>query len=101
MKQQLEAIYNAIIVKPTETDETSYGSIIIPDVGKEKNKTAEVVAVGPGHYSATGVLIPTVLKPGDIIILPSMGFSTFEFEGEEYWVGPENQCMGKINKIKK
>jgi co-chaperonin GroES (HSP10) len=43
----LQAIYNAIIVKPVEEEETSYGSIIVPDLGTEKNKLAEVVAVGP------------------------------------------------------
>ena len=26
-----------------------------------------------------------------------MGFSKVEFEGEEYWIGPENQVLGKIN----
>jgi co-chaperonin GroES (HSP10) len=32
----LQAIYNAIIVKPVEEEETSYGSIIVPDLGTEK-----------------------------------------------------------------
>jgi co-chaperonin GroES (HSP10) len=94
----LEAIYNAIIVKPVETEETSYGNIIVPDLGNEKNKLGEVVAVGPGHYSATGVLLETVLKVGDIVVLPTMGFSKMEYQGQEYWLGPENQVLGKVIK---
>jgi hypothetical protein len=47
----LEAIYNAIIVKPMDVEETSYGSIIVPDLGTEKNKLAEVVSVGSYLYS--------------------------------------------------
>jgi hypothetical protein len=25
-----------------------------------------------------------------------MGFSKLEHEGEEYWIGPENQVLGKL-----
>jgi len=95
---KLEAIYNAVIVKPVEAEETSYGGIIVPDLGNEKNKLAEVVAVGPGHYSATGAWMDTILKVGDTVVLPTMGFSKLEYEGEEYWIGPENQVLAKINK---
>jgi co-chaperonin GroES (HSP10) len=95
---KLEAIYNAVIVKPVEVEDTVHGNIIVPDLGEEKNKLAEVISVGPGHYSATGTFLETTLKEGDVIILPTMGFSKLEFEGEEYWLGPENQVLGKINK---
>ena len=94
---KLEALYNAVIVKPVETEETSYGGIIVPDLGNEKNKLAEVVAVGDGYFSVTGVWIETVLNVGDVVVLPTMGFSKLEHEGDEYWIGPENQVLAKVN----
>jgi co-chaperonin GroES (HSP10) len=94
---KLEALYNAVIVKPVETEETSYGGIIVPDLGNEKNKLAEVIAVGDGYFSVTGVWIETVLNVGDVVVLPTMGFSKLEHEGEEYWIGPENQVLAKVN----
>jgi len=94
---KLETLYNAVIVKPVETEETSYGGIIVPDLGNEKNKLAEVVAVGDGYFSVTGVWIETVLSVGDVVVLPTMGFSKLEHEGEEYWIGPENQVLAKVN----
>ena len=96
-KQKLEALYNAVLVKPIETEEVSYRGIIVPDLGKNKNQLAKVISVGKGYYSVTGGWIETFLKEGDLVVLPTMGFSTFEFEGEEYWLGPENQVLGKIN----
>ena len=93
---KLEALYNAVIVKPVETEETSYGGIIVPDLGNENNKLGKVVAVGKGYYSVTGAYIETILKEGDTIILPTMGFSKLEHEGEEYWIGPENQVLGRL-----
>ena len=95
---KLEALYNAVIVKPIETEETTYGGIIVPDLGSEKNKLAEVIAVGDGYFSVTGVWIETVLSVGDVVVLPTMGFSKLEHEGEEYWIGPENQVLAKVNK---
>jgi co-chaperonin GroES (HSP10) len=94
---KLEALYNALIVKPIELEETTYGNIVIPDLGNEKNKVAEVINVGPGMVVAGVGFIPTVVKPGDKVILPTVGFTKFEFEGEEYWIGPENECLCKIN----
>ena len=95
---KLEAIYNAVIVQPQELEETMSGNIVVPDLGNEKNKTGKVVAVGPGHYSVTGDFMPTLLKEGDVVVLPTMGFTKFEFEGNEYFIGPENQVLAKITK---
>ena len=93
---KLEALYNAVIVKPMEAEETSYGGIIVPDLGNEKNKLGKVVTVGKGYYSVTGTWIDTVIQEGDIVVLPTMGFSKLEHEGDEYWIGPENQVLGRL-----
>ena len=34
----LEALFDAVIVKPLENEETQYGSIFVPDMGKDKNE---------------------------------------------------------------
>ena len=96
--KQLEALFDAVIVKPIEEDESKFGSIVVPDMGNEKNKQATVVDVGPGKFSITGDhFINTVLKVGDRVVLPSMGFTKLEFEGEEYFIGCENSILAKIN----
>lgn len=94
----LEALFDAVIVKPAETEESTYGNIIVPDLGKEKNETGTVVAIGPGKPTITGEFIPTVLKVGDVVVLPTMGFTKLPHEGEEFYVGPENQVLAKITK---
>mgnify|MGYP003671923161 CR=1 FL=1 len=94
----LEALFDAVIVKPIESEESTYGGIIVPDIGKEKNETGTIIAVGPGKFTVTGEFIETVLKIGDRVVLPTMGFTKLPFEGEEYYVGPENQILAKITK---
>ena len=95
---ELEALFDAVIVKPFESEETTYGNIIVPDLGKEKNEFGEVVAVGPGKLTITGEFISTTVKVGDKVVLPTMGFTKLPYDGEEYYVGPENQILAKVNK---
>jgi len=33
----LKALYNGVIVKPVEIEEQQYGSIVVPDVGKDRD----------------------------------------------------------------
>ena len=93
---KLEALFNAVIVKPIEAEEEKYGSIVVPDMGKDKNERGEVVAVGPGQHTISGTFIETSTKVGDIVVLPTQGFTRLEHDGEEYYVGPENQILAKI-----
>ena len=94
---ELEALFDAVIVKPFESEETTYGNIIVPDLGKEKNEFGEVVAVGPGKPTITGEFISTTVKLGDKVVLPTMGFTKLPYNGEEYYVGPENQILARVN----
>lgn len=93
----LEALFDAVIVKPIESEESTYGNIIVPDLGKEKNELGTVVAVGPGKPTITGEFIPTILQVGDKVVLPTMGFTKLPYDGEEFYVGPENQVLAKVN----
>jgi chaperonin GroES len=95
---KLEALFDAVIVKPLESEETQYGSIFIPDAGKDRNEQGEVVAVGPGKHTVTGTFISCEVKIGDIVVLPTMGFTKLQFQGDEYFIGPENQILARINK---
>lgn len=92
----LEALFDAVIVKPIEEEETMYGNIVVPDLGKDKNEKGTVVAVGPGRPTVTGEFIKTIIQEGDVVILPTMGFTKLEHDGEEYFVGPENQILARV-----
>ena len=97
--KQLKATFNAVIVKPREEEETMYGGIIVPDLGKEKALIGTIISVGPGQPSLSGELIPTVLKPGMEVMLPPLGPTKVELEGQEYWVCPENQVLVIIETV--
>ena len=95
--KKLEALFDAVIDKPIENEETLYGNIIVPDMGKEKNEFGEVIAVGDGRYTLMGEHIPMQIKVGDLVVLPTQGFTKLPFDGVEYYVGPENQVLAKVS----
>ena len=94
----VRALFNAVIVKPIEQDESTYGNIVVPDMGKEKNIRGEVVSVGPGYYSAMGNFVNTIVKVGDEVILPSMGATKMDYNGDEYLMIEENKILGIVEK---
>ena len=66
-------------------------------MGKESNTFGEVIAVGPGRYTITGELLELQVKVGDKVVLPTQGFTKLPFDGEEYYIGPENQVLARVD----
>lgn len=93
----LKAVFDSIIVKEIETDESQYGNIIIPDNGKQKHIVAEVLDVGPGKRSLlSGDFIETSIKKGDVVLLPSIGITSITNEGEDYIACDEGKVLAII-----
>ena len=92
----LKAKFDAVIVKPLEEQETTYGSIIVPDAGKDRNIHGEVIAVGPGKHTVTGEFLETSTKIGETVILPTMGFTKLQHKGDEYFIGAESQILAEV-----
>ena len=82
---ELEALFDAVIVKP-----------VVPDLGKDRNEHGTVVAVGPGRQVAGVGFVETEIKIGDLVILPTMGFTKLEHKGEDYYIGQEQQILAKV-----
>ena len=63
----IKPLYDRLVVKPIEAEETSLGGIIIPDAAKEKPTKGEVIAVGEGKFiDATGGVRAPKVKVADI-----------------------------------
>ena len=92
----LKAKFDAVIVQPLEEQEETYGSIIVPDAGKDRNIHGKVIAVGPGKHTVTGEFIKTTTKIGEIVVLPTMGFTKLQHKGDDYFIGAESQILAEV-----
>ena len=66
MSKTITPCNDRIVIKPIDEGEQTYGSIVIPDMGKEKPEMGEVISVGPGRLSEYGKMIPIRSCPVDV-----------------------------------
>ena len=101
MATKLQPTNDRILIKPIDEGEQTYGSIVIPDMGKEKPELGEVIATGPGRLSEYGKMIPIrSCKVGDIVLLPKIGTLRIDFEGDEYYIAQDREVLGVISETK-
>ena len=102
MATKLQPTNDRILIKPIDEGEQTYGSIVIPGMGKEKPEMGEVLAVGPGAWTATGT-VNTVrsCKVGDIVLVPKIGTLRIDFEGDEYYIAQDREVLAVVKKSDK
>ena len=96
MKSPIIPLGDKVVILPQEEGEQQYGSIIVPDMGKEKPEIGTVLAVGPGRISTDGTLIPNKIEVGQTIMVPKFGAQTVTVESETYIIACENDVLGII-----
>jgi chaperonin GroES len=90
----IRPLYDRIIVKRIEEQETSRNGIIIPDSAKEKPQEGEVIAVGHGKKTEDGTLMALDVKAGDRILFGKYSGSETKVEGTEYLIMREEDVLG-------
>lgn len=96
MSKELKPSNDRLLLKPIDEGEQTYGSIVIPDMGKEKPEMGEVIAAGQGRMSEFGHFIPVKHKVGDIVLVPKIGTLRIDFEGEEYYIAQDKEILAVI-----
>ena len=92
---KIRPLYDRIVVKRIEEQETVRGGIIIPDSAKEKPQEGEVVAVGKGKRNEKdGTLAPLDVQVGDRILFGKYSGSDIKLDGDEYMIMREDEVLG-------
>ena len=90
----IRPLYDRIVVKRIEEQETKVGGLFIPDSAKEKPQEGEVVAVGKGKRLEDGKVIPLDVKPGDRILFGKYSGNEIKIDGNEYMIMREDEVLG-------
>ena len=97
MLKKLSPANDRVLLKPIDEGQQTYGSIVIPDLGKEKPEMGEVLAVGPGRMSEHNQLITVrSCKVGDIVLVPKIGTLRIDFEGEEFYIAQDREILAVV-----
>ncbi len=90
----IRPLYDRIVVKRIEEQETTRNGIIIPDSAKEKPQEGEVLAVGHGKRLEDGKLVALDVKVGDRVLFGKYSGSDTKLEGTEYIIMREDDVLG-------
>ena len=93
----IRPLYDRIVVKPIEEQETTRNGIIIPDTAKEKPHEGEVMAVGNGKRLQDGTMVPLDVKEGDRILFAKFSGNDTKLDGTEYVILREDDVLGVLN----
>ncbi len=90
-------LYDRIVVKRIEGQETTHSGIVIPDSAKEKPQEGEVTAVGRGKRLKDGELVALDVKVGDRILFEKYSGSEIKLDGTEYIIIREDNVLGVMD----
>ena len=92
----IRPLYDRIVVKRVEQQETKVGGLFIPDSAKEKPQEGEVVAVGKGKRLEDGKVVPLDVKAGDHILFGKYSGSEITIDGEDLLIMREDEILGVL-----
>ncbi len=93
----LQPLDDRLVVRPSDSEETTASGLVIPDTAKEKPQQGEVLAVGPGRRAeSTGELIPLDVQVGDRVVYSKYGGTEFTVDGEDLLILTSRDVLAKV-----
>ena len=92
---KITPLFDRVVVKATEVEETTAAGIILPGSAKEKPQIFEVVAVGPGG-EIEGKSTTMVSQVGDRVIISKYAGTEIKIDGVEYNIVRQGDILAKV-----
>ena len=93
----IRPLYDRVVVKRLDSEETSAGGIVLPGSAQEKPSTGEIVAVGSGRVLDNGDTKALEVKVGDKVLFGKYSGTEVKFDGEEVIVMKEDELFAVIS----
>src|SRR3954453_1016322 len=92
----IRPLYDRIVVKRIEEQESTRKGIVIPDSAKEKPQEGEVMAIGRGKRLEDGQMVALDVKAGDRILFGKYSGNEIKLEGTDYIIMREDDVLGVL-----
>ena len=87
----LNPMADRVLLKATETAETTKSGIVLATANKEKPVVSVVVAVGPGTKD-----VEMVVKPGDKVVVGKYTGTEIKLDSEDYTIVSQNDILAIV-----
>src|SRR5688572_8424254 len=96
---KLQPLEDRIVVRPSESEETTASGLVIPDTAKEKPQQGEVLAVGPGRRAEqSGEIIPLDVSVRDTVAYSKYGGTAITIGGQDLLILTARDVLAKVGK---
>ena len=92
----IRPLYDRLVVKRIEEQESKIGGLFIPDSAKEKPQEGEVVAVGKGKRLEDGKVVALDVQKGDRILFGKYSGNEIRIDGEDLLIMREDEVLGVL-----
>lgn len=92
---KLTPLFDRVVLKMTEAEETTKSGIILTGSAKEKPSVAEVISVGPGG-TVDGKTVTMAVKPGDKVITDKYSGTKVTLDEVEYIVVKQSDILAIV-----
>lgn len=92
---QVKPLGSRVLLKETETEETTKSGIVLPSNAKEKPYMAEVIEAGPGE-TKDGHEIKMYVKKGDRVLYSKYAGTEVKLDGEKYLIVKQDDILAII-----
>lgn len=96
-KQTIQPLFDNVLVKPLEAEDTLPSGIILPDSAKEKPQIGQVMAVGAGGTDDKGNPVKMVVKVGQKVMYKKWGGNEVKVNGEEWTIVEQKDILAIVN----
>jgi chaperonin GroES len=93
----IRPLYDRIVVKRIEEQETTRNGIVIPDSAKEKPQEGEVIALGRGKRLDDGKMVALDVQVGNLILFGKYSGNDITLDGIEYIIMREDDILGVLD----
>ena len=91
----LKPLFDRVVIKDAEMEETTKGGLILTSTAKEKPQYAIVVAVGPGGI-VDGKEVTMQVEVGQKVVYSKYAGTEIKLDGEEYKIVRQSDILAII-----
>ncbi|MBR1707536.1 MAG: co-chaperone GroES [Clostridia bacterium] len=91
----LKPLFDRVVIKDAESEETTKGGIILTNSAKEKPQYAFVIAVGPGGV-VDGKEITMQVKEGQKVVYSKYAGTEIKMDNEEYKIIRQSDILAIV-----
>jgi len=95
-KQNIQPLFDNVLIKPLEAEQKLPSGIVLPDSAKEKPQIGEVMAVGPGTTDEHGKHVMMAVKTGQKVMYKKWGGNEVKVDGKEWTIVEQKDILAIV-----